>query len=136
MVRSLAQWTKSLSFPSRLSPNRSSKDCSGVNIHQVNPPPPTPPRNSKSSSTNSSSPSPTHNNNNNNNVPITEINQIVSDFFFITRFFTNSSFYYVFVTTWLKFSWIYITFFPIFFKKFWENHILTNLSFDNVFVTI
>lgn len=73
MVRSLAQWTKSLSFPSRLSPNRNSKDCSGVNIHQVNPPPPTPPRNNKSH--NSSSPSPSHNN---NNIPITEINQIVS----------------------------------------------------------
>lgn len=85
MVRSLAQWTKSLSFPSRLSPNRNSKDCSGVNIHQVNPPP-TPPRNNKSN--NSSSPSPSHNNNN-NNVPITEINQIVSAYFWIFIWFLH-----------------------------------------------
>lgn len=35
MVRSLAQWTKTLSFPARISPNKSSKD--GVNIHQVSP---------------------------------------------------------------------------------------------------
>ncbi|EDW39636.1 GL15107 [Drosophila persimilis] len=96
MVRSLAQWTKTLSFPSRLSPNRNSKDCSTL----ASPvPPPTPPRNkthnhcatsrsssstvssSHSSSANShSSPTPGSNgtnNNNNNNMPITELEQII-----------------------------------------------------------
>lgn len=34
MVRSLTQWTKTLSFPARISP-KSSKDS--VNIHQVSP---------------------------------------------------------------------------------------------------
>lgn len=35
MVRSLTQWTKTLSFPARISPNKSSKES--VNIHQVSP---------------------------------------------------------------------------------------------------
>lgn len=35
MVRSLTQWTKTLSFPARISPNKSSKDS--VNIHQISP---------------------------------------------------------------------------------------------------
>jgi hypothetical protein len=80
MVRSLSQWTKTLSFPARISPNRHSKDCS-VNVHPITPttlqPPPTPPRKSNSnssSSSSSSSPSPTTQ----QNVPITEISQIVS----------------------------------------------------------
>nr|XP_014103140.1 TNF receptor-associated factor 4 isoform X1 [Bactrocera oleae] len=56
MVRSLAQWTKTLSFPSRLSPNRNSKDC--TNLNTTSPaPPPTPPRNKTTNTTN----------NNNNN---------------------------------------------------------------------
>lgn len=87
MVRSLSQWTKTLSFPSRMSPNRNSKECN-VNVHPVTttttssgsstPPPPTPPRKDKpqnqsmTSSAGSSSPSPPP------NVPITEISQIVS----------------------------------------------------------
>lgn len=92
MVRSLSQWTKTLSFPSRMSPNRNSKECN-VNVHPVttsttnnntnhlrssSPPPPTPPRKDKpqnqsmTSSAGSSSPSPPP------NVPITEISQIVS----------------------------------------------------------
>lgn len=92
MVRSLAQWTKTLSFPSRLSPNRNSKDCSTL----ASPvPPPTPPRNkvsggggncatsrssssTVSSSHSSSHSSPTPGSNNNNNMPITELEQIVS----------------------------------------------------------
>lgn len=35
MVRSLTQWTKTLSFPARISPNKNSKDS--VNIHQISP---------------------------------------------------------------------------------------------------
>ncbi|ALC38742.1 Traf4 [Drosophila busckii] len=89
MVRSLAQWTKTLSFPSRLSPNRNSKDCSTL----ASPvPPPTPPRNKtkghgncatsrSSSSTVSSSHSSAASHNsptpNNNNMPITELEQII-----------------------------------------------------------
>ncbi|KAH8262622.1 TNF receptor-associated factor 4 [Drosophila bipectinata] len=91
MVRSLAQWTKTLSFPSRLSPNRNSKDCSTL----ASPvPPPTPPRNKTSggggncatsrsssstvsSSHSSSHSSPTPGSNNNNNMPITELEQII-----------------------------------------------------------
>jgi hypothetical protein len=66
MVRSLSQWTKTLSFP-----NRHSKECN-VNVHPIQAPP-TPARNKTSSSSRSSSPpsSPS-------NVPITEISQIVS----------------------------------------------------------
>lgn len=67
MVRSLSQWTKTLSFPARISPNRNSKECN-VNVHPVTPPP-LMPRKDKGSS---SSPSPPP------NVPITEISQIVS----------------------------------------------------------
>jgi hypothetical protein len=65
MVRSLSQWTKTLSFPARISPNRHTKDCN-VNVHPITPPP-APPRK------NQSSPSPPP-----NNVSITEISQIVS----------------------------------------------------------
>ncbi|KAI8434655.1 hypothetical protein MSG28_003188 [Choristoneura fumiferana] len=36
MVRSLSQWTKTLSFPSRLSPNRTSKE-SVVNVQPASP---------------------------------------------------------------------------------------------------
>lgn len=35
MVRSLAHWTKTLSFPARISPNKSTKD-SVINIHHQN----------------------------------------------------------------------------------------------------
>lgn len=35
MVRSLTQWTKTLSFPARISPNKTSKDS--INIHQISP---------------------------------------------------------------------------------------------------
>ncbi|KAL1375222.1 hypothetical protein quinque_009475 [Culex quinquefasciatus] len=78
MVRSLSQWTKTLSFPARISPNRNSKDCS-VNVLPITPPP-APPRNkpatstttcSSSNSSTMSSPSPPP------NVPITEISQII-----------------------------------------------------------
>lgn len=67
MVRSLSQWTKTLSFPARISPNRNSKECN-VNVHPITPPP-IAPRNKNSQS---SSPIPPP------NVPITEISQIVS----------------------------------------------------------
>ncbi len=63
MVRSLSQWTKTLSFPARISPNRNSKECN-VNVHPITPP--ALPRK------NNQTPSPTP------NVPITEISQIVS----------------------------------------------------------
>ena len=89
MVRSLAQWTKTLSFPSRLSPNRNSKDCSTLNATTSPIPPPTPPRNKNSNcatsrsssstvSSNSGTSTNSSNNNNNNNMPITELEQIVS----------------------------------------------------------
>ncbi|XP_055685595.1 TNF receptor-associated factor 4 [Lutzomyia longipalpis] len=73
MVRSLSQWTKTLSFPARISPNRNSKECN-VNVHPITLPPPTPPRKSQAnhqqqSSQESPSPQP--------NVPITEISQII-----------------------------------------------------------
>ncbi|KAJ8959277.1 hypothetical protein NQ317_005813 [Molorchus minor] len=72
MVRSLAQWTKTLSFPARISPNKSSKES--VNIHQVSPTiTPTLSNNSLSK----------HNeiNNmmNNNHSSMNEVNQIYSD---------------------------------------------------------
>lgn len=41
MVRSLAQWTKTLSFPARISPNKTTtnnKECSLINVHQITPP--------------------------------------------------------------------------------------------------
>lgn len=66
MVRSLSQWTKTLSFPARISPNRNSKECN-VNVHPITPPP-APPRKSQQT------PSPPP------NVPITEISQIVSNY--------------------------------------------------------
>lgn len=68
MVRSLSQWTKTLSFPARISPNRNSKDCN-VNVHPISQPPALPRKNQQSSP----SPPPS------NNVPITEISQIVSE---------------------------------------------------------
>lgn len=70
MVRSLSQWTKTLSFP-----NRHSKECN-VNVHPIQAPP-TPARNKTNSSTPSSSPP-----NSPSNVPITEISQIVSFHYF------------------------------------------------------
>uniref|UniRef100_A0A1A9V6X2 Uncharacterized protein n=1 Tax=Glossina austeni TaxID=7395 RepID=A0A1A9V6X2_GLOAU len=89
MVRSLAQWTKTLSFPSRLSPNRNSKDCSNLNTNTSLLPPPTPPRNkttncatsrSSSSTVSTASAASTNSNNNNTNgnnkMPITELEQI------------------------------------------------------------
>uniref|UniRef100_A0A1A9WDM3 Uncharacterized protein n=1 Tax=Glossina brevipalpis TaxID=37001 RepID=A0A1A9WDM3_9MUSC len=91
MVRSLAQWTKTLSFPSRLSPNRNSKDCPNLNTNTSLLPPPTPPRNkttncatSRSSSstvstTSAASTNSNNNNNSNNNKPITELEQIIKD---------------------------------------------------------
>lgn len=75
MVRSLSQWTKTLSFP-----NRHSKECN-VNVHPIQAPP-TPARNKTNSSTPSSSPP-----NSPSNVPITEISQIVSNYFFARRNF-------------------------------------------------
>uniref|UniRef100_A0A1B0A5Y7 Uncharacterized protein n=1 Tax=Glossina pallidipes TaxID=7398 RepID=A0A1B0A5Y7_GLOPL len=90
MVRSLAQWTKTLSFPSRLSPNRNSKDCSNLNTNTSLLPPPTPPRNkttncatsrSSSSTVSTASAASTNSNNNNTNgnnkMPITELEQII-----------------------------------------------------------
>lgn len=81
MVRSLSQWTKTLSFPARISPNRNSKDCN-VNVHPISQPPALPRKNRQSSP----SPPPT------NNVPITEISQIVSDVFNST--FRKKKFFY------------------------------------------
>lgn len=83
MVRSLSQWTKTLSFPARISPNRNSKECN-VNVHPITLPPPTPPRKSQTnhqqqSSQESPSPQP--------NVPITEISQIVSSWESLARIF-------------------------------------------------
>lgn len=71
MVRSLSQWTKTLSFPSRISPNRNSKDCN-VNVHPVTPPP-APPRKNNNQQTPPTAQLPPI-----PNVPITEISQIVS----------------------------------------------------------
>lgn len=68
MVRSLSQWTKTLSFP-----NRHSKECN-VNVHPIQAPP-TPARNKTNNSSPSSSPPSSPQN---VNVPITEISQIVS----------------------------------------------------------
>lgn len=68
MVRSLSQWTKTLSFP-----HRHSKECN-VNVHPIQAPP-TPARNKTNNSSPSSSPP-----NSPSNVPITEISQIVSFF--------------------------------------------------------
>lgn len=71
MVRSLTQWTKTLSFPARISPNRGSKECV-VNVNPGSPlssggtPSPPPPPERKGAPT----PPPR---------PITEISQIVSD---------------------------------------------------------
>lgn len=76
MVRSLSQWTKTLSFP-----NRHSKECN-VNVHPIQAPP-TPARNKTNSSTPSSSPP-----NSPSNVPITEISQIVSNYFLREAIFT------------------------------------------------
>lgn len=73
MVRSLSQWTKTLSFPARISPNRNSKECN-VNVHPITPP--ALPRK------NNQTPSPTP------NVPITEISQIVS-FHILNNFFAT-----------------------------------------------
>lgn len=70
MVRSLSQWTKTLSFP-----NRHSKECN-VNVHPIQAPP-TPARNKSSGSLSSPSSSPPSSPQN-VNVPITEISQIVS----------------------------------------------------------
>ncbi|KAI9585965.1 hypothetical protein GQX74_001812 [Glossina fuscipes] len=94
MVRSLAQWTKTLSFPSRLSPNRNSKDCSNLNTNTSLLPPPTPPRNkttncatsrSSSSTVSTASAASTNSNNNNTNgnnkMPITELEQIVNEIY-------------------------------------------------------
>ncbi|XP_319165.4 TNF receptor-associated factor 4 isoform X1 [Anopheles gambiae] len=82
MVRSLSQWTKTLSFPARISPNRNSKDCN-VNVLPITPPP-APPRNkstsTSSASTMSSSSSPSSSSSSPTpppNVPITEISQII-----------------------------------------------------------
>lgn len=36
MVRSLTNWTKTLSFPARISPNKQSKE-SVINVHPVSP---------------------------------------------------------------------------------------------------
>ena len=73
MVRSLNQWAKTLSFPARISPNRT-KECS-VNVHPITPSmlqaPLTPPRKHQNDQSSSLSASP-------QNVPITEISQIVS----------------------------------------------------------
>lgn len=73
MVRSLNQWAKTLSFPARISPNRT-KECN-VNVHPITPSmlqaPPTPPRKHQNDQASSPSASP-------QNVPITEISQIVS----------------------------------------------------------
>lgn len=96
MVRSLAQWTKTLSFPSRLSPNRNSKDCTTLNTTSPVPPP-TPPRNknsncatsrSSSSTVSSASGASSHSSShNNNNMPITELEQIVSSL--LSKIFKN-----------------------------------------------
>lgn len=66
MVRSLSQWTKTLSFPSRLSPNRSSKESVGNGQSPgVSPTP-------------SSSSLPPNSEKTVSPIPITEISQIVS----------------------------------------------------------
>lgn len=88
MVRSLSQWTKTLSFPARISPNRNSKECS-INVHPITPPP-APPRNKNSSQQQQPQQSQTPPSPPPPNVPITEISQIVSctsfNNFFIKKF--------------------------------------------------
>ncbi|CAF4957446.1 unnamed protein product [Pieris macdunnoughi] len=68
MVRSLSQWTKTLSFPSRLSPNRTSKE-SVVNVQPSSP---------GVSPTPSASSLPQGSEKTISPIPITEISQIVS----------------------------------------------------------
>ncbi|XP_023020575.1 TNF receptor associated factor 4 isoform X1 [Leptinotarsa decemlineata] len=72
MVRSLAQWTKTLSFPARISPNKTSKES--VNIHQVSPAI-TPTLSNNSLTKNNDF----NNIMNNNHSSQTEVNQIYSD---------------------------------------------------------
>lgn len=78
MVRSLSQWTKTLSFPARLSPNRTSKESvgNGPSSPGVSPTP------SASSLPQSSDKTITP-------IPITEISQIVS-FPFLIRHLNRS----------------------------------------------
>lgn len=73
MVRSLAQWTKTLSFPARISPNKSSKES--VNIHQVSPTvTPTPSNNSLTGQIVKNNE--LNNMMNNNCSSLTEVNQV------------------------------------------------------------
>lgn len=67
MVRSLSQWTKTLSFPSRLSPNRTSKELANVQ-----------PSSPGVSPTPSASSLPQSSEKTVSPIPITEISQIVS----------------------------------------------------------
>lgn len=72
MVRSLSQWTKTLSFPARLSPNRTSKE-SVVNVQPGSP---------GVSPTPSASSLPQGSDKTITPIPITEISQIVSPLFY------------------------------------------------------
>lgn len=77
MVRSLSQWTKTLSFPARLSPNRTSKE-SVVNVQPGSP---------GVSPTPSASSLPQGSEKTITPIPITEISQIVSlAFYFKLQF--------------------------------------------------
>lgn len=72
MVRSLSQWTKTLSFPSRISPNKHSKE-NVINVHAVSP------TVTPTLSSNSLSPPCLKNNEINkimNDAPLSEVNQV------------------------------------------------------------
>lgn len=75
MVRSLTQWTKTLSFPARISPNKSSKDS--VNIHQISPTiTPTLSNNSLTKNNEKNEINSMMNTKNNNHNSLNEVNQV------------------------------------------------------------
>lgn len=78
MVRSLAQWTKTLSFPARISPNKHQKE-SVINVHPVI-------ANVTPSPSNTSLSQPCHENNKINSLmnssPISEVRYFTIVYFF------------------------------------------------------
>lgn len=75
MVRSLTQWTKTLSFPARISPNKNSKDS--VNIHQISPVlTPTISNNSLTKNTDKNNDINNRMNTNSNHNSLNEVNQV------------------------------------------------------------
>lgn len=84
MVRSLTQWTKTLSFPARISPNKNSKDS--VNIHQISPAL-TPTLSNNSLTKNNEKNTDINNmmNSNSNHNSLNEVNQVSVSLVFISR---------------------------------------------------